>query len=90
MYEKEFESAGFEYTTHRGYRCWYKCINWLGIYGDCRFYSPYLSLKATLNVQITKLGVSVTYPAAELLEMEADKIESYCKTKIADAWRTAY
>ena len=90
MYEREFESAGFEYTTHRGYTCWYKCINWLGIYGDCRFYPPYLSLKATLNVQIEKLGVSVTYPAAELLEMEADKIESYCKTKIADAWRTAY
>ena len=93
MYEEQFEAAGFEYqpgsVLGRG-MCWYKCITWLGIYGDCRFYPPYLSLKATLNVQIVKQGVSVTYPAAELLEMEADKIESFCKTKIADAWRTAY
>lgn len=89
MYEEQFEAAGFEYQPGnilgRG-MCWYKCITWLGIYGDCRFYPA----DGTLNVQIEKFGVSVTYPAAELLEMEADKIESFCKTKIADAWRTAY
>ena len=86
MYEEQFKAAGFKYTEHKGAACWYKCINWLGIYGDCYFYPA----DGTLNVQIVKQGVSVTYPAAELLEMEADKIESFCKTKIADAWRTAY
>lgn len=86
MYEKQFLTAGFEYQAGKAGMCWYKCITWTGLYGDCRFYPA----NGTLNVQIVKQGVSVTYPATELLEMEADKIESFCKTKIAAAWRTAY
>lgn len=86
MYEEQFKAAGFEYQAGKGGMCWYKCMEWLGVYGDCRFYPA----DGTLNVQIVKFGISVTYPARELLDMERGKIISFCKNKVADAWRTAY